>query len=188
MAIEIKIDKSEEALDSTQEENPIQSTMSLNARKSLDGNIMIFDHQDIDIVVMPGKNKVVAFAKDLISDTVYEAQDRLFYYLVKKGIVLPESVHAGNVYGSMEAVVVTPLDENVSAPQAAVFSVGKFISEEKPFFNTYKEYEDDYEDSLTNPDEENSTELGEIPHADEKGSLRPAFLRGAYGLQYMYRY
>ena len=186
MAIEIKIETSPEELG--EEEKPVQTTLSLNARKSLDGNIMIFDHQDIDIVVMPEKNKIMAFAKDLISDTVYDAQDRLFYYLTKTGIVLPESIHGGNVYGSMEAIVATPLEEGVSAVQAAVFSVGKFISEEKPFFDTYEEYDEDYEDSIVNPDEEASTELGEVPHAQEKGSLRPAYLRGAYGLQYMYRY
>jgi len=185
MAIEIKIGAPQEE---EVQEKPTQATMSLDARKSLDGNIMIFDHQDIDIVVMPQKNKVIAFPKDLMSDTVYEAQDRLFYFLVKKGIVLPESVHGGNVYGSLEAQIATPLDESVSAAQTAVFSVGKFILEEKPFFSTYKEYEEDREDALTNPDEEASTELGEVPHAVEKGSLRPSFLRGAYGLSYMYRY
>jgi len=183
MAVEIKIEKGVEET----KKDP-QATMFLDARKSLDGNVMIFDHEDIDIVVMPSQSKVIAFAKDLLSDTVYEAQDRLFYFLTKKGVVVPESVHAGNVYGSMEATIGTPIDEDVSAPQTAVFSIGKFISEEKPFFKTYKDYEEDYEDSLTDPDEEASTELGEIPHAEEKGSLRPAFLRGAYGLQYMYRY
>ena len=57
MAIEIKIETSPEELG--EEEKPVQTTLSLNARKSLDGNIMIFDHQDIDIVVMPEKNKII---------------------------------------------------------------------------------------------------------------------------------
>ena len=35
------------------------ATIALNARKSLDGNVMIFDHDIMDIVIMPVKKKVV---------------------------------------------------------------------------------------------------------------------------------
>ena len=100
----------------------------------------------------------------------------------------PESVHGGNVYGSLEGAIAKPLEEGVDQSQVAVFSIGKFVMEEKPFFNTQKEYEEDVEDSLTNPDEEESTELGDVDHEEMQGSLRPGFLRGAYGLNYMYRY
>ena len=51
--------------------------LELKARKTLDGNIMIFDHQQIDIVLMPAKSKIVTFAKDDFSETVYSAQNRL---------------------------------------------------------------------------------------------------------------
>jgi len=183
MAIEIQI-----GTPPAEEEKPVQASLALNARKSLDGNIMIFDHEEIDIVVMPSKNKIVAFPKDLMSDTVYEAQDRLFFHLTKTGIVLPESVHGGSVYGSLEATIATPLEESVEQSQVAVFSIGKFILEEKPFFKTYKEYEEDVEDSLTDPTDEDSTELGDVEHKEMQGSMRPGFLRGAYGLNYMYRY
>jgi len=184
MAIEIQI-----GTPSIEEEDkPIQASMAMNVRKSLDGNVMIFDHEEIDIVVVPSKNKIVAFPKDLMSDTVYEAQDRLFFYLVKNGVVTAESVQGGNVYGSLEATVATPLEESVDASQVAVFSIGKFILEEKPFFKTYKDYEEDVEDGLTNPDDEDSTELGDVEHKEMQGSMRPGFLRGAYGLNYMYRY
>ena len=40
------------------EESKPQATLSLNIRKSMDGNIMIMDHTDIDVIVMPVKNKV----------------------------------------------------------------------------------------------------------------------------------
>ena len=40
------------------------TTFTLNARRALDNSVMIFDHKEIDIVLMPNKNKVVAFAKD----------------------------------------------------------------------------------------------------------------------------
>ena len=184
MAINITVGTPEVA----EEERPVQTSMSLNARKSLDGNIMIFDHEEIDIVVMPAQNKIVAFAKDLMEDTVYAAQDRLFYHLTKKGIVLPESVHGGNVYGSMEATIVTPVKEDISGVQTAVFSIGKFILEEKPYFETFNDYEEAEMEHLTDPDDEDSTELGEVPHEEIKGSLRKSWIRGPYGMTYMYRY
>ena len=67
-------------------ENP-KITFELNARKSLNGDIMIFDHTDIDIVILSEKKKIVAFAKDIMSDVVYGAENRLFEFLKKKGIV-----------------------------------------------------------------------------------------------------
>jgi hypothetical protein len=34
-------------------------SIKLNARKTLDGNIMVYDHPMIDIVIMPTKNKII---------------------------------------------------------------------------------------------------------------------------------
>jgi hypothetical protein len=56
------------------EEKPVV-TVNLNIRKTLDGDIMIFDHADIDIIIMKEKQKVVAFAKDIMSEVVYGAQE-----------------------------------------------------------------------------------------------------------------
>ena len=58
--------------------NPATVTLELNIRKSIDGDLMIFDHGDIDIVVSPGKKKVITFPKENINDLVYGAQNRLF--------------------------------------------------------------------------------------------------------------
>ena len=85
--ISVKINKQKELIQ-----------LELKARKSLDGNILIFDHQEIDIVIMPEKRKVVAFAKDDYSETIYHVQDRFFEYLKRKGIVTYDSVKGGNVW------------------------------------------------------------------------------------------
>jgi len=39
-----------------QVENPVDARLKLRARKTLDGNILILDHPEIDIVLSP-KNK-----------------------------------------------------------------------------------------------------------------------------------
>ena len=40
----------------------------LNLRRALNGDLMIFDHADIDIIILLEKKKIVAFAKDMMSD------------------------------------------------------------------------------------------------------------------------
>ena len=44
---------------------------------------MIPDHEDIDMVFLPEKNKCVTFPKASMSDKVYAAQDRLFNFCEK---------------------------------------------------------------------------------------------------------
>lgn len=151
-------------------DKPSSNTLSLNARKSIDGNIMIMDHDEIDIVLMPEKKKIIAFPKKSLQDSVYAAQDRFFNYLGVKGVITRESIKSGNVYGSMECEYPEPL-QGVNAVQVVVYSIGKFIEEEKPHMDWEAKLEQEFEDALTDPDDKNSTELGEVPHKAQKGSI-----------------
>lgn len=161
---------------------PSNMSMKLKARRTLDGNILITEHSEMDIVIMPEKMKIVAFVRDNFEDTVYEAQNRLFKYLFKKGLISPDSVHGGNVYGSMEAKMV-PAQSPVAIDEMAVLVVGKFIEAEKPSLEYQKAIEDERVEDLTEPEEQESTELGKIPHAAEKGSVPIHQVRRyAYGL------
>jgi len=166
MTIEITLpdNKSEEEI----AQNEIK--IDLNVRRSLDGNYLIFDHIDIDIVVMPEKNKVVTFPKESLSDVVYGAQNRMFDYLVKKGIILPESVQGGNVYGALEGAY-PESTTGYDADKMVMLSLSKFIDEERPYFAYDQAYQKQEIDRLVDPEEEDSTELGEVPHKDRKGSV-----------------
>ena len=53
----------------------------------------------------------------------------------------------------------------------SILAIKKFIEEEKQHMEKEKYLEDEHEERLTNPDEEESTELGEIPQKATKGSL-----------------
>jgi len=165
MAIEVKIDNSAEQ---PSKETPL--SFDLNARRSLDGNIMIFDHIDIDIVYQPGTKKLVTFAKEMQSDNVYGAQNRLFDHLVKSGVVIPDSVRGGNVYGSIEGQVPEPVG-GLDATKVVIMSLGKFLEEERPYFMYEKAYKEQEIESETAPDIADSTELGEVPQAPKKGSI-----------------
>jgi len=78
------------------DENEVLASFKLKAKKTLDGNIIIFDHADIDIVLMPEQKKIVTFKKDNVTgDISYGAADRMFKYLASRGIINPENVQGG---------------------------------------------------------------------------------------------
>ena len=154
-----------------------QASLKLKARKSSEGNIMVLDHVDIDIIVMPEKNKVLAVTKENYTDDVYDSQNRLFQYLSRKGLIDLTSIKSGNVYGSLEASYVPEVFNGADAIETIVFGVGKFIEEEKPYFAYNQKIEDDETERTTSP--EDSTTLGDVPHADVKGSI-PVDPQGSY--------
>lgn len=178
MAINITIKKPEEAEEPVEKEKiPGQPILKLNARKTLDGHIVIHDHDIMDIVIMPENNKVVVFAKDLISDDLYYAQHRLFQYLMEKGVIKRDSVQGGNVYGSMEGEFPNSVIDGVDPVQAVLFVSGKWMSKEREFLDIEERYAKEWEKWLTEPEPDESTELGEVPHEEEKGTIDPARIR-----------
>ncbi len=155
-----------------------------SARRTLDGNILILDHEDMDIIVMQEKKKCLALPKDDMSDKVYSSQDRMYKFLVKKGVIDPGSVRGGNIFGSMEADILESSIPGVDSIQATLYSLYEYVQEERPYFTQLKKVDDDYINHVLHPDSEHSTELGDVPHSDKKGSMdsrvRP------FGMMYNY--
>ena len=172
MPIQINIDKEEKSpLKINIGPEPKGETLKfkLDAQKTLDGNIIIFDHGDVDIVIMPEKSKVIAFPKKVMNDIVYGAQDRLFDFLKKKGLVMMGSVRGGNAYGSIEAEI--PVTNHPSPIKLIMLNISKWVDEERPYFETMDHLEDMEEEHFTSPEEEDSTALGDVPHEDKKGAM-----------------
>jgi len=165
-------------------DDPKPMQVEMNARRSLNGDIMIFDHDLIDIVVSPRNNKIITFPKDLHEREVYPTQDRFFTFLRKKGIINAESVQAGNIFSSIEAIIQESVIEGVDAIQSSLFVTSLFLEEESVDIKTRNKMKKDMTAYLLDPSEEDSTDLGDVPHSDRKGSMdsrvRP------YGYQYMY--
>lgn len=144
---------------------------SLKMRKAINGDIMIFDHSDIDIVILKEQKKIVAFAKEILTDKVYGAETRLFDFLRKRGIVAYDSIQGGNIYGSMEAKLLTP-EATVKKPLSlTIHMIHEWMQEEKPMLDFLEAHDDMMDDALLEPDDEHATELGEVPHEEEKGSI-----------------
>ena len=161
-------------------------TLEMNIRKALNGDLMIFDHGDIDIVLSPSTNRVLAFPKETMNDLVYGAQNRLFQHLHKKGIVIPESIQAGSFFGAFEALLQAPFKENLNSAQMALVNISQFIDEERPYFESTEAIVSMADDELVHPDKTDSTELGDVPQRDEQGSIRPGYIRSPYALNYLF--
>ena len=150
-----------------------QATIELNARKALDGSLLIMDHKKIDIAVVPEQMKVVTFPKTTSTEDVYDYQNRLLELLADKGILDRGSIQGGNVFRSLEGDIFT--NEEVNSLEAAVFVISEFLAHEATTERVADDYEKELENMYTHPDDRNSTEYGEVPQYAEKGSMRPGY-------------
>ncbi len=149
--------------------NARTTTFEMNIRKALNGDLLVFDHADIDIVLMVEKKKLVAFPKDLMSEVVYGAESRLMEWMRKNGIVEYDSIQGGNVYGSLEGKIHESKERD--SIKSTIYQLSEWIKSEAPSSKMKKGHDDMMQDAQLQPDEENHTELGEVPHAEEKGSI-----------------
>lgn len=181
MAIKISI-KNQLPLDVMEEE-----IKKLNMKRSLAGQIMVFNHIDMDIVLDESTGKVTAYSKKDFGELVYKSQNRLFDYLFKKGVILPESVKGSNVFGSIEATY--PKEAKVdNLTEIVLYNIAGFMKEEESYISSFEFVEETEEDRVLHPDKEDSTELGEVPQEEKKGTLSPGYPGYYYGLAGMYRY
>ena len=148
----------------------------LKLRSAINGDLMIMDHKDIDIVVKPGDKKIIAFAKDTLSDLVYGAESRLLEYLRKNGIIELDSIQGGNVYGSLEGKI----QEGNKAVEITLMKISEWMESEEPSMVGRTAYDDMEDEQLLKPNPEYSTELGDVPQAAQKGSIDKSTLFAPY--------
>jgi len=176
--IKIKVNpdaKSAEELAEEEKEEPRHPQISLEARKTLDGKIMIMDHRDIDIIIDPEGKKIITFPKEAMTDEVYDSQNKYFLYLAQKGIIERSSIHSGDVFASLQAKYPDAMDEGISPTQVVLLSTYKFLAEERPRFESEEWLDEEWENYNVYPTDEDSTKLGEVPEEPRKGSV------GKYG-------
>ena len=148
----------------------------LQIRSALNGDLMIMDHKDIDIVLKPSQKKIVAFAKETMSDLVYGAESRLLEFLRKQGVLNFDSIQGGNIYGSLEGTLM----EHPKVVEISLLKISEWMEIERPEMDGRTGYDDMVDDHLLSPDGEYSTELGEVPAEEQKGSIRQHNLFAPY--------
>tara|TARA_R110000824_G_scaffold56236_5_gene154133 strand:+ start:777 stop:1322 length:546 start_codon:yes stop_codon:yes gene_type:complete len=164
--------------------SPVVSKVEMVIRRTMDGDYMIMDHTEVDIIVMPKSMKVVAFPKDLMSDMIYGTENRLFRFLSSKGLIEIGSIQAGSIYGSLEARLLK--SDNFDTVKMTILNLQKWIDEERPYFEFSDKLEDMVADRFVDPNDEESTELGEIPHDTTKGALQPMRGNAHHWMSYTY--
>jgi len=182
----VKINITDEEVASVPEEKTIKIEIvekdeiefNLNLRNALNGDLMILDHKDIDIVVQPTSKKIVTFAKEITSDAVYGAESRLLEYLRGQGVIDYDSIQGGNVYGSLEGQI---MDSQSHDPiKVTLLKISEWMTSEQPYITGTTAYDDLQDDALVDPDNEYSTDLGDVPHAEKKGSIKSDSLFAPY--------
>tara|TARA_R110000823_G_scaffold200075_2_gene331083 strand:+ start:761 stop:1336 length:576 start_codon:yes stop_codon:yes gene_type:complete len=152
--------------------------LQLRLRSALNGDLMILDHKDIDIIIQPKNNKVVTFAKDILSDVVYGAESRLLEYLRSRGVIEYDSIQGGNVYGSLEGRIMN--SETHDPIKATLINISEWMKTEQPYMKAVTAYEQMEEDALIDPDNAESTDLGQVDQAEKKGSIDPSTIFAPY--------
>jgi hypothetical protein len=154
--------------------------------RTLNGDYLLTEHPDIDIAVLPQKNKILVLPKEDYNDHVYAMQNSFLKYMSKKGVIQLESVTGGNIYGSFQASYTAQPPGGENPLQVVIYSAANFIEQERPIFTAEKEFEDAMEKQLLQPSVKDSTELGEVPQDAFKGSI-PKYgfpTRGIYRYNY----
>jgi hypothetical protein len=167
-----------------QKSSPVAAKIELVIRRTMDGDYMILDHTDVDIIVMPEKMKVVAFPKELMSDLVYGTENRMFKFLASKGLIEIDSVQGGSIYGSLQARLLK--SDNFDTVKMTILNLQKWIDEERPYFEFVEKFEDMVDDRFVDPNDEESTELGEIPHKDVNGPSPSRGVNAHHWMSYTY--
>ena len=150
-----------------------QAKVHLDARKTMAGDIMIYDHPDFNVVVSPSGGKVFALAKEQYGAHIYAAQSRLFDYLTKHGVIDPSTVQGGNVFGSLEGLLLEVEEaqkEDVNNTQVAIYSIAKFLEGEKGHYDEIERFDAEWEKEIVDPPDDETTALGKIPHQPRQGS------------------
>tara|TARA_R110000824_G_scaffold21112_10_gene78975 strand:+ start:1141 stop:1695 length:555 start_codon:yes stop_codon:yes gene_type:complete len=174
MPITIKVGRKKEEL-----------TLHLEARRTLDGNILIFNHDDMDIALLLKEKKILTFPKSKPADSLYDAQNRLFEFLRQKGLIVLDSIRGGNIFGSIEAMMAESTDKDYDTLSYILYGISEFMKHEKPYMDYIEDYEQMMDDYLVEPNAEDSTDLGEVPQAAQKGTIRPGYNYAPYWMSYM---
>ena len=163
------------------EPTPPQATISLKVSKTASGDIMIQDHPIFNIFITNGGETVVTIPKPNMGDRAYPAQKELLDVLVLAGIVKHDSIQGGMIYGALEGHLKP--SEETSLTQALMYEIEKFIKSRLMDYERVEDHEDDIEARFLEPDEENSTEHGEIKPEEEirKNVAQPFSNYAGYG-------
>ena len=93
--------------------------------------------------------------------------------LADRGVLDRASIQGGHIFRSLEGELYE--SDEINPLQAATYVIAEFIENESRHEKIADEYEKELEDMYTHPDQQDSTEYGEVPQYAQKGSMRPGY-------------
>ena len=185
MPIKITINKQAVGGAEVEEVAAPQATVKLKARKALDGNVIISDHQLMDLVLIPAKNKVLMVPRPGFGQETYYKQKDFFSALSRRG-VFTGPLEGGTVHGVFEAKL--GISEELSSVQVALLEIERYFKQEAVEEGFGEDFDTELEDRFINPDDEQSTEAGEIePEEESRARQNSAPPVQHYGGYWWYR-
>ena len=167
---------------------PVQARIPLKISKTLDGNLLIDDHECMDIVVNPAEGKVITLPKPYAEKEVYEYQRDLLHHLFKGGVMDASHPQGGPVFGMVEATYPLESKSGVDSLQTVLFLINDYIKRTSGDEDVAKEYDKNIEDKFVDPDETETTEPGKIPPYEENPEAYqigdPTYAFAGYGYYY----
>ncbi len=178
MTIKVKIGAPPE------ESLPVQATIGLQMSETLDGNVLIKDHHKINIIVVPSNGQIITMPKPHIGENTYYEQRHLMDALENGGVVSPQTIQGGLIFGTLEGTYNTTA-EGVDALQVVLYQVEKYLKETATDNLKAEEYDENIEDRFTDPTPEDSTALGQIPpEKDQAYTIDPTYAFNGAGYFY----
>jgi|TARA_R110002012_G_scaffold142656_2_gene300743 hypothetical protein len=170
-----------------EEQKPIQASITLQVKKTLDGNLLINDHKYLDIVISPKENKIITIPKPNVEKDVYDYQKDLMYDLFKGGVTDASAPRGGPVFGMVETTY--PAEGDVDTLQAVMYRISEYIKQIADAEQVSEEYDENIEDRFTDPNAKDSTAYGEIPPYQDTpegraDSADPTYTFAGYGYYY----
>ena len=162
-----------------------QAQVTLKATKTLDGSLLIDDHRQVDIVVIPQDKRILTMPKPSAEKDTFDYQKALFYSLFKAGVT-GNFIEGGASFGVVEGRYYESTE--VDSLQVVLYEIEKFIKRTQDDEALGVEYDKDIEDRFTDPTAQDSTAYGEIPPYQDTAAGRQD--QGAsysyYGYGYVY--
>lgn len=143
-------------------------TLKFNSlSKSLDGNLIVGDHPRVLFVLSPSKRKLTIIAKEGYKEDFSSIQKRLLEFGKTKGFIVLGSESVGYLPGMFEFTY--PDNDEKDSIKVMLKFIHMFIQKEKEIIARIEKHEKDFEQNMLQPSDEESTELGEVPHKEKQG-------------------
>ena len=156
--------------------------IQLDINKTISGNLVIDDSPDYQIMINPKNRKIITFPKETFSDGNENRQLEFFNFLLRQSAIKHDSVQSGFVFGSYDALY--PEGEEENSLNYLLYCISEFFKVKIPELKKEEEYAEKRREFILEPDDEHSTDLGDVPHEERKGSihhdLRPNYTYSYY--------